>query len=225
MINRAERMPQVFHPAFNTVSRVSIFGAVFLVAGAVLIAGVIVRSPYATEVGVVRVQPVPFSHQHHVGDVGIDCRYCHQSVETSAFAGMPTTDVCLDCHSHLWRDSPMLEPVRASWRTGEPLYWSRVHDLPDYAYFHHGIHVSKGIGCEECHGRVDQMPLMYREETLHMEWCLDCHRHPEEHIRPPDAVVQMGWQPDEHAADGPVAAELMDALNIQRKTNCSVCHR
>ncbi|MGH7127341.1 MAG: TAT-variant-translocated molybdopterin oxidoreductase, partial [Planctomycetaceae bacterium] len=184
-------MPQIFHPAMNTVSRVSIFGAVFLVAAAVLIGGLVVRSSYVTEAGVIHDQPVPFSHQHHVTDCGIDCRYCHTSVEHSPFAGIPATEVCMNCHAYLYADSEMLEPVRESFRSGEPLVWTRVHDLPDFAYFDHSIHVSKGIGCASCHGRVDQMPLMWRTETLDMEWCLDCHRHPAEHVRPREFVFRM----------------------------------
>lgn len=220
-------MPQIFHPAFNTISRVSIFGGVFLLAAAGLVAGVLVRSPYATEVGIVRVQPVPFSHQHHVGDVGIDCRYCHRTVETAAYAGMPSSELCLDCHSQLWAKSPMLAPVRNSVDTGEPLRWSRVHDVPDYAYFHHAIHVNKGIACETCHGDVDQMPLMYRAETLHMEWCLNCHRNPEKYVRPRSAVTEMNWQPARDSAGTavPSGAELVEQYHIQSRTNCSYCHR
>ncbi|REJ88179.1 MAG: cytochrome C [Planctomycetota bacterium] len=215
-------MPQIFHPSMNTISRVSIFGAVFFVMAAVGVGAAIVRSPYATEVGVVRVQPVPFSHQHHVGDVGIDCRYCHRSVETEAFAGLPSTDVCMDCHSVLWADSPMLEPVRESYRTGEPLAWNRVHDLPDYAYFNHAIHVRQGVACETCHGRVDEMPLMYREETLHMQWCLECHRNPEVFLRPSEDVFAFDWEPDEST---PTGEELAALHGIESKTDCSTCHR
>lgn len=214
-------MPQIFHPSMNTISRVSVFGAVAFVAAAVGIAAAVVRSPYGTDVGVVRVQPVPFSHKHHVGDAGIDCRYCHRSVETEAFAGMPETEVCLDCHSFLWRDSPMLSPVFASVEQGRPLRWTRVHDVPDFAWFHHGIHVSKGIACETCHGRVDQMPLIWREQTLHMEWCLECHRAPERYVRPRDAVFAMGWTPAAaaHRAD---EAALPDVESVM---HCSACHR
>lgn len=215
-------MPQIFHPSMNTISRVSIFGAVFflLAAGGLLTA--VVRSPFVTEAGVVRDQPVPFSHAHHVGDVGIDCRYCHRSVETEAFAGIPSTEVCMDCHSQLWNESPMLEPVRESYRTGRPLKWTRVHDLPDFAYFNHSIHVKQGVGCETCHGEVDEMPLMYREETLYMQWCLDCHRHPEEYVRPPEAVFTMHWEPD---AATPSGEELVAMHSIESKTDCSTCHR
>lgn len=215
-------MPQIFHPGMNTLSRVSIFGAVFLLAGAMGLAAVIVRSPYATEVGVIRSQPVPFSHHHHVGDIGIDCRYCHRSVETDAFAGLPATEVCMDCHSVLFRDSDLLAPVRESFASGKPLEWTRVHDVPDYAFFHHGIHVSKGIACEVCHGPVNNMPLMWRNASLHMEWCLECHRNPEKYIRPKSDVFVFDWKP---GADTPSAADLMVAHKVDAKTNCSTCHR
>ncbi len=215
-------MPQIFHPSMNTIARVSIFGVVFLLAGLVGMAAFVVRSPYITEQGVIRPQPVPFSHQHHVGDIGLDCRYCHQTVETEAFAGMPPTETCRDCHSQLWADSPMLAPVQESFRIDRPLEWTRVHDLPDYAFFHHGIHVSKGIACATCHGDVDEMPLMYRESTLHMKWCLDCHRNPEELVRPRDAVFEMQWQPD---ADTPDGIDLVKVHSIESQTNCSICHR
>jgi hypothetical protein len=216
-------MPQIFPRQMNTLSRVSIFGAVGFLALAIFLLGLIVRSPYVTEAGVIREQPIPFSHQHHVGDVGLDCRYCHTSVEVSPFAGMPATKVCMNCHSQLWSQSPMLEPVRASFRTGKPLRWTRVHDLPDFAYFDHSIHVKKGIGCVSCHGRVDRMPLMWRENTLLMEWCLDCHRHPEQHVRPLDEVFSMDWRPP------PDRQQLADALireyHVHRKTDCYDCHR
>jgi len=215
-------MPQVFHPSTNTISRVSVFGAVFVVAAAVGGAAMVVRSPYVTEAGVVRSQPVPFSHQHHVGEAGIDCRYCHRGVEREALAGMPSTEDCLGCHSQLWADSEMLGPVRASWQSGRPIEWVRVHDLPDFVYFHHGIHVSQGVACETCHGRIDRMPLTWRNATLHMEWCLECHRHPERNLRPVDAVLAMGW---ERGANTPSGAELASAGHVQGRTDCSACHR
>lgn len=218
-------MPQIFHPSMNTISRVSIFGAVFMLCAVLLIVGLVVRSPYVTEAGVIRSQPIPFSHQHHVAEAGIDCRYCHQSVETDAYAGMPSTEVCMDCHSQLWADSEMLAPVRESFRSGKPLAWTRVHDMPDFVYFNHAIHINKGVGCETCHGRVDRMPLMWREHTLHMEWCLECHRHPEKFLRPEDAVFTLGWQP---SADSPSGEELLRAFSLnsmESKTNCWTCHR
>lgn len=206
----------------NTIARVSIFGGVFLATLACVIGGMFFRSPYMTEAGVIRPQPVPFSHKHHVGECGIDCRYCHRTVETDASAGIPETDVCLDCHSQLWRDSPLIAPLWASRDSGKPLEWTRVHDLPDYVYFHHGVHVSKGIACETCHGRVDEMPLMWREKTLHMEWCLECHRDPASFVRPKEAEFVMGWKP---SPEDPSGEELLKMHSIDSKTNCSACHR
>jgi hypothetical protein len=216
-------MPQVFHPAFNTISRVSIFGALFILAGIVWLAGVYVRSPYATGAGVILEQPIPFSHQHHVGDCGIDCRYCHTSVEKSSFAGIPPTETCMNCHSELWRDSPMLAPVRESFRTGQPLEWRRVHDLPDFAYFDHSIHVHKGIACVTCHGQVDQMPLLWREATLHMEWCLECHRDPARYVSPREDVFSTAAATAEMSAEK--RRELAHEYALKTKTDCSTCHR
>jgi Cytochrome c7 and related cytochrome c len=216
-------MGQVFHPSTNTIAKVSIVGTVFLVAAIVWVLAAIVRSPYLTGVGVVRDQPVPFSHKHHTGDLGIDCRYCHTSVEQSAFAGMPTSETCMHCHSQIFSDSPMLQPVRLSFQTGQPLQWTRVHNLPDYAYFDHSIHIAKGFGCVTCHGQVDQMPLTWRENTLFMEWCLDCHRQPERYVRPVEYVFSMNWQPP--ADQIALGKQLVAAYHIQSKTNCSDCHR
>src|SRR6266540_2414904 len=165
---RRALMAQIFHRSTNTLSRVSIFGAVFIIAALVIIISVLIRSPYFTEARVVRDQPVPFSHKHHVSGIGIDCRYCHTSVEESAFAGIPPTKTCMTCHSQIWADSPVLEPVRASLRNDTSIEWNRVHDLPDFVYFDHSIHVNKGIGCASCHGRVDQMALTWQENSLHM---------------------------------------------------------
>ncbi len=216
-------MSQIFHPSTNTISRVSIFGSVFF-AGSLLWGLVSVnRSDYLTQVAVPRNQPVPFSHKHHVGGIGLDCRHCHTSVEESAFAGLPATKTCMTCHSQVWSDSPMLEPVRASFRTDQPLEWTRVHDLPDFVYFNHSIHVKKGVGCVSCHGQVDQMPLVWKRQTLQMEWCLDCHRHPEGRLRPPEQVFNMSWQPEE---DQRVLGEALVRENkIRNPTSCSDCHR
>jgi hypothetical protein len=216
-------MPQIFHPSMNTISRVSIFGFVFFVALAGAVGWLLARSPYQTGQRVVVPQPIPFSHEHHVGDIGIDCRFCHDTVESQATAGMPSTEVCLNCHSVLFRDSEMLAEVHTSMESGVPIAWTRVHNLADYAYFHHGVHVKAGIGCSTCHGEVDEMPLMFRTETLHMEWCLDCHRDPEKYVRPRDRVFDMEWEPGglSHAE----AAELVDAHDLQNRTQCSYCHR
>lgn len=215
-------MPQIFHSSANTIARVSIFGVVFLVTSVVGGLWGWVRTPYMTEVGIPKPQPIPFSHAHHVGDVGIDCRYCHTTVEKEAFAGIPATEVCMNCHSQLWRDAGMLNPLLTSMQENQPIEWNRVHDAPDYVYFHHGIHISKGISCEACHGRVDKMPLTWKQNTLHMQWCLECHRSPDKNVRPAEQVFAMGWKPGK---DSPTAAELMTANHIKSQTNCSVCHR
>lgn len=216
-------MPQIFHPSMNTLSRVSIFGAVFFLGGLLLIVMMVVRSPYVTGAGVIREQPVPFSHKHHVGDIGLDCRYCHAGVEDSAVAGIPPTQTCMNCHSQLFVDSPMLAPVRDSFRTGEPLRWTRVHDLPDFAYFDHSIHVHKGIGCTTCHGPVNNMPLMWRQNTLLMEWCLECHREPGKNVRPRDKVFDVNWKAEDLSEDE--RRQLVKQYHVQSKVNCSVCHR
>jgi hypothetical protein len=196
-------MAQIFHPSMNTVARVTIFGGVFILAGATWAASLWVRSSYVTKVDVVRDQPVPFSHDHHVSGLGLDCRYCHTTVEQTAFAGLPATEICMGCHSQIWKDSPLLEPVRESFRTGEPLHWTRVHDLPDFVYFNHSIHIAKGIGCESCHGRVDRMPLMRKATRLYMEWCLDCHRHPEVAVRDSADIFRFGLNADKHVGIAP----------------------
>ena len=216
-------MSQIFHPSTNTISKVSIFGSVFLVGG--LLWGVVNvnRSDYVTQVAAPRKQPVPFSHKHHVSGIGLDCRHCHTSVEESAFAGLPPTKTCMTCHSQVWADSPMLEPVRASFQKDEPLEWTRVHDLPDFVYFNHSIHVKKGVGCVNCHGQVDQMPLVWKRQTLQMEWCLDCHRHPEGRLRPPEEVFNMAWQPQEDQSV--LGAALVRKNKVRNPTSCSDCHR
>ena len=217
-------MPQIFHPSMNTLSRVSIFGAVFFLAAVGWLAMAIVRSPYVTNADVVKLQPVPFSHKHHVAEAGIDCRYCHTSVETSPMAGIPPTETCMNCHSQIWAQSPMLEPVRASYRDGTPLFWNRVHDLPDFAYFDHSIHIRKGVSCVSCHGEVNEMPLMYRAATLHMEWCLDCHRHPEKHVGPREYVFASSTDAVARRAALP-QVDWIKQYHVQSKTDCSICHR
>src|SRR3954449_6579216 len=187
-------MSQIFHRSANTIARVSIFGAIFFVAGLLGLFDEVTRSPWVTQAHVAREQPIQFSHERHVAGNGIDCRYCHTSVEDSAFAGIPPTKTCMNCHSQIFSTSPTLEPVRDSFRTDRSIAWTRVHDLPDFAYFNHSIHVNKGVGCETCHGRVDRMPLTWQKASLQMEWCLDCHRHPERYVRPREAVFQMGYQ-------------------------------
>jgi len=187
-------MSQIFHRSTNTLSRATIFGAVFIVAALGGVAYIVQGSPFVTYAGVRKPQPVPFSHQHHVAGLGIDCRYCHTSVETSSFAGIPPTKTCMNCHSQIWTNAQLLEPVRASYRSGESLQWTRINQLPDFVYFNHSIHVTKGVGCNTCHGPVDQMPLMYQAESLQMEWCLGCHRDPGKNLRPRDQVFNMRYQ-------------------------------
>ena len=216
-------MAQIFHPSFNTISKVSIFGAVFIIAAAALAWAELLRSPYINQVEVAREQPVPFSHKHHVAGLGIDCRFCHTSVETSAFAGIPPTKTCMACHSMVWSDAPILEPVRESYRTNKSIEWVRVHDLPDYTYFDHSVHLTKGIGCSSCHGRVDQMPLMWRENSLDMEWCLSCHRNPVEHIRPRSKLYDMEYDPSKLPMEKRLA--LAKEYEVRSLMSCSVCHR
>ena len=216
-------MTQIFPPSTNTISKASLFGAVFVIGAAVWAWGAVMRSPYVTQVDVVREQPVHFSHQHHVAGLGIDCRYCHGSVEESSFAGIPSTKVCMSCHSQVWTEAEILAPVRESYRTDRSIEWTRVHDLPDFAYFDHSVHVAKGIGCAECHGRVDRMPLMWQASTLHMEWCLECHREPERFVRPRSAVFDMGF--DRESLSAEERLELVREHQIRSLTHCSACHR
>jgi hypothetical protein len=182
-----------------------------------------VRSSFYTGVGVPHPQPVPFSHQHHVTGLGIDCRYCHTTVEESAFAGMPTTQTCINCHSQLWSGAPLLAPIRESWSRGVPVRWRRVNSVPDFVYFDHSIHIAKGIGCVSCHGRVDQMPLMQKGETLFMGWCLDCHRSPHASVRPREKLFDLAWK----RPRGFKSDDQADQTNIQTLglTDCSSCHR
>jgi len=216
-------MAQIFHPSTNTISRVSILGAGFILAGLLWLIAALNRSSYATEEGVARQQPIQFSHEHHVGGLGIDCRYCHTSVEGSAFAGIPSTETCMHCHAHIWTESPFLAPVRESFSTERPLVWTRVHALADFAYFNHSIHLHKGIGCVTCHGRVDRMPLMWKTQSLQMEWCLECHREPERFVRPREFVFSMAWQPQEDQRT--LGRRLVQEYNIAKLTTCSTCHR
>ncbi|MEA3212572.1 MAG: hypothetical protein QOE70_5629 [Chthoniobacter sp.] len=237
------RMAQLFPQYTNTLARIAL---PCLALGFSVVAWAVHAawfSSYATEVNTPVEQPVPFSHQHHVAGLGIDCRYCHTSVETSAFAGLPPTETCMTCHSQVWRDAPILGPVRESWTTGRRLRWKRVHDLPDYVYFNHSIHVQEGIACVSCHGRVDRMPLMAKQHSLYMRWCLDCHRAPERHVQPMSEVFVMRDEPAQAAAASRLASrgELRGesppifergrqavrekAVRDTRLEDCSICHR
>ena len=218
-------MAQLFHPSTNTFSKFSIFGVLLVIILLAAVAGAVNRSSYVTQAGVVLEQPVQFSHKHHVGSLGIDCRFCHTSVEDSSFAGIPPTKTCMTCHSQVWADSPALAPVRESFATGAPIQWTRVHDLPDYAYFNHSIHLNKGVACVTCHGPVDQMPLMWRANSLHMEWCLDCHRRPEAFIRPRELAFDL--REDWATPASPTGRQLLADyhIQVQQLLDCSMCHR
>ena len=235
-------MPQFFHSRWNALARLSLFGGPLYLAAVASMAAYVVYSPYATGTSDPVDQPVPFSHEVHSGLLKLDCRYCHAKVEQAAFAGMPSTDVCMNCHTRVWTGLPAIEPVRASYETNIPLAWRRVHNLPDFAYFDHSIHVQKGYACVTCHGRVDRMDLVWQTETLYMQWCLECHREPARHIRPREYVFHMDWEfpndPLELESLGrrlgvdppPVSSEelqvaLVKKYDIQRYTSCSICHQ
>jgi hypothetical protein len=221
-------MAQVFGKSSNSIARVSLAGVVFGFFGLWGVVYAIYMSPYTTDVNVPRVQQVPFSHQHHVSGLGIDCRYCHDSVETSSFAGIPPTHTCMSCHSQLWTDAPMLAPVRESLATDQPLRWKRVNQTPDFVFFNHSIHVEKGIGCSTCHGRVDEMPLTWKAHSLFMRWCLDCHEAPERNLRPKDQIFNMKWQPPANQIEQ--GRELLTEYHISKERlsqlrDCAMCHR
>lgn len=216
-------MSQIFPRSANALARASVFVALFLAAAGGYALWTLAHSGYVTRQGIVLPQPVPFSHDHHVAQIGIDCRYCHTSVERAASAGIPPTQTCMNCHNQIWTNAAVLEPVRASWRDGKPLSWNRVNDLPDFVYFNHSIHIKKGMGCETCHGRVDKMPLMRQQNTLQMEWCLNCHRNPEQFVRPRSEVFTMGYVPAVDQRE--LGPQLVAEYKIQSLTNCSVCHR
>lgn len=217
---------QIFHRSTNTVAKVSIFGSIFFLAFFGWVYSTLLRSSYVTGQYVVKKQPVPFSHDHHVRGLGIDCRYCHTSVEKSSFAGIPPTETCMNCHRQIWTNADLLEPVRASYRDDVPLQWTRIHDLPDFVYFNHSVHIAKGIGCATCHGRVDTMPLMFQNASLQMEWCLSCHRDPVKNVRPREEIFNMSWQPpaDPQQAKA-LQARLAKEYDIHSLTSCSTCHR
>ncbi|MEO6982413.1 MAG: cytochrome c3 family protein [Edaphobacter sp.] len=191
-------MAQVFDRSSNALARLSLVltGIIVIALGVTL--NELQRSPWVTRQGQRPDQPIPFSHKHHVEGLGLQCQYCHTQVETAAYAGIPPTKTCMNCHAQIWTNAELLEPVRQSWATGASIQWIRVHDLPDYVYFNHEIHVNKGIGCASCHGRVDEMPLMYEQNTLQMEWCLNCHRNPAENLRPTAEIYNMAWEGPSH---------------------------
>lgn len=245
-------MAQVFPKSMNVVARVSLLALPLLAAGGGVTAAALVRSDYVTGAREVTEQPVPFSHKHHVGELGIDCKYCHTAVYESASAGFPPTKTCMNCHQQIWQSADLLGPVRESYDKGVPIAWTKVHNVPHYTYFNHSIHVNKGVGCVSCHGQIDKQALVMQSKTLYMEWCLDCHRNPEKHLRPPGEVQNMrftaaGYTEPVMGSDGkpltdkdgkPVTrtyhsqAELGKELKQRHMireasviTNCSICHR
>jgi hypothetical protein len=246
-------MPQIFPKAVNPIARVVVLGFPLLLGSAGLTGAAFYRSSYATGVDEILPQPVAFSHAHHVGQLGIDCRYCHTSVEHSSSANIPPTKTCMNCHQQIWQGADMLAPVRESYRQDKPIEWNRVHNVPHYVYFNHSIHVAKGVGCVECHGRIDQVNLVKQHATLLMEWCIDCHRQPESFLRPRSEVFSMTWTPAKGGVWKPedflhpesaaareligqprptTQRELGELLKEQYKvrdkvtlTNCSMCHR
>jgi hypothetical protein len=216
-------MAQIFHRSTNTISRVSIYGAVILIAVLGYAVNVVNQTSYVTEVHNARPQPVPFSHKHHVGELGLDCRYCHSTVEVSSSAGMPPTQTCMACHSQIWTGAAILEPVRASYRDSTPISWTRVNALPDFVYFNHSIHVAKGVGCTTCHGPIGEMNITWRAQSLYMRWCLECHNAPEKFLRPKSEVFNAFYEPpsDQEALGKKLVAEY----KVQKLTNCTTCHR
>jgi hypothetical protein len=240
---------QIFHRDANTLTRLGIVGAILFVGTVLGLAGWYVTTPYNTGQGIPKEQPVPFSHEHHVRGLGIDCRYCHTSVEEGPFAGIPTTKTCMTCHSQIWTNAEVLEPVREAYRSGKPIPWVRVHRLPQYVYFDHSVHVAKGVACTTCHGPVHQMQLMYQQNSLHMSWCLQCHEHPEKFVGDKNAVFQPTWKEGdpvdmakvskaltlrmpghrtEHEADPEKGADYVKLYHIkdrQKMMDCYMCHR
>ncbi|HZL32033.1 MAG TPA: cytochrome c3 family protein [Pseudolabrys sp.] len=218
-------MPQIFRPSANTIARIILVALLVVPFLCIGLAYAVMRSPYTTGQDVTMRQPVPFSHEHHVGELGIDCRYCHTSVEKSAFAGLPPTKTCMTCHSQIFTNAAMLAPVRESLAEHKPIHWQRVHLLPGYVYFDHSIHIAKGVGCTTCHGAVDTMPLIKQTAPLTMGWCLDCHRNPAPHLRPPSEIFSTSWKPpaDQFEQSRKLMAQYL--IHTEHLTDCSVCHR
>jgi hypothetical protein len=218
-------MGQIFHRSANSIALLSIVGGGLLLAAVGAVWWLIVWSPYMTQQNVVVPQPVPFSHKRHVEGNGLDCRYCHTSVEDASFAGLPPTKTCMTCHSQVWTNAAVLAPVRDSFENNTPIQWTRVNDLPDYVYFDHSIHVAKGVGCTTCHGPIGEMPITWKAESLKMSWCLNCHRRPEKYLRPADQVFNPDYQPPANQAELGQELVKQNDINLSLLTSCSTCHR
>ncbi len=218
-------MAQLFHSRANSIAKALLIGFVLFAIAFCTAWYLFVRSHFWTRVEVPLNQPVPFSHKHHVAGLGIDCRYCHTSVEKSAFAGIPPTETCMTCHSQIWKNAPVLQPVRDSLQTNMPLRWTRVNYMPDYVYFNHSIHINKGVGCASCHGRVDKMPLTWKAVDMQMRWCLDCHRNPAKNLRPREQVFNMAYQQPENQME--LGRSLIEKhhVRVSGLTDCYTCHR
>jgi hypothetical protein len=215
-------MKPVFSKSADRSLRKATFAALLTVAAAISLSAYLFR-PERADVGYQPVQPVPYSHKLHAGNLGLDCRYCHSTVERSAYAAIPPTETCMNCHARVKADSPQLQLVRESYATGRPIPWVHIHKLPDYVYFNHRAHLSAGVSCVTCHGRVDQMAEVRQVKPLSMAWCLECHRNPAPEIRPRELVTKLDWVPDRDRAE--IGRELMARNNIHPPTNCSGCHR
>ena len=217
-------MAAIFGPAANLVAKVTLLAAAGVIVAGLALWWLWPRTDYARHVRSVVEQPVPFSHQHHVAGLGLDCRFCHTAVEVSSNAGLPPTYTCMTCHSQIWTNAALLAPVRESLANNTPIVWHRVTDLPDYVYFNHSIHIAKGVGCESCHGGIETMPLTYKAKTLTMEFCLDCHRNPGPNLRPKSAIYDTEWR---RTVDNHGAAALMALYHVHDRTlnDCSLCHR
>ena len=218
-------MAQLFKPNANTHVKVSMIAGALLPLALFYLGSTITRSGLNTGVGNPLDQPIPFSHKHHAFELGIDCRFCHTSVENSGFAGIPPTATCMTCHSQILTDAPMLQPLHESWKSGIPLQWTRVYDLPDFVYFDHSVHVAKGVGCTTCHGAINEMPITYKAETLHMMWCLKCHKHPEKFLRPADQIFNVDWAPPSNQIDRGEELKVLNDVKVEQLTDCSICHR
>lgn len=216
-------MPALFPRWSDTLLRLGFALTLVLITLSIVFLMAWVRTPNITGQFFPIAQPVDFDHRHHVADDGIDCRYCHDLVERSPYAGVPPTERCMNCHNQIWNTSPLLAPVWASYFSDTPIPWVRVHLLPEFVYFNHSIHVNKGIGCESCHGRVDTMARVYQVARLQMGWCLDCHRNPQNHLRPLSEITTMGWEPPIPQEE--LGRELMKRYQVRRLTNCTTCHR
>ncbi|HEX4368762.1 MAG TPA: cytochrome c3 family protein [Rhodopila sp.] len=219
-------MSQLFQPRADAIFRFVLWcvclGALTLLAAVEGLS----HSEYLTGRDIVAAQPTEFSHQHHAGELGIDCRYCHTSVETTATAGMPSTHTCMTCHSQIWAGAPMLAPVRDSLASNKPLVWQRVGRLPEYIYFAHSVHVANGIGCSTCHGDMDHMQMTYQPHAFSMDFCLSCHRSPQDRLRPRDQIFNMQWQPPSDQAQRGRALMAQYHINTSGLlTDCSTCHR